>query len=89
MLNHTGIAVLLWHFRMGLNNDDFLSFETRLHLGQWLGILFPGSYWQYFAANGDRLNSQVTKLLHELTKICTIQLYQCSLPDRLTCQTLL
>ena len=33
MLNHTDIAVWLWQFRMGLNNDDFLPFETRLHFG--------------------------------------------------------
>ena len=23
----------LWQFRMGLNNDEFLPFETGLHLG--------------------------------------------------------
>ena len=39
MLNHTGIAVSLWQFRMGLNNDEFLPFETRLHLGYGSGIL--------------------------------------------------
>ena len=33
MLNHTDIAVWLWQFQMGLNNDDFLLFETRLHFG--------------------------------------------------------
>ena len=30
MLNHNGIAVWLWQFRMGLNNDELLPFETSL-----------------------------------------------------------
>ena len=51
---------------------------------------------QYFAANGDRLNSQITKLLHEfisLTHFITIirkfLLSKCDILDRLTCQNLL
>ena len=39
LLNHTGIAVWFWQSRMGLNNDDFLPFATRLHLGEMLGIV--------------------------------------------------
>ena len=28
MLNHTGIAVWLWQFPMGFNDNEFLPFET-------------------------------------------------------------
>ena len=78
MRNHIGIAVWLWQFRMGFYNDECLPFETRLHLGIRLGILFSGSFVykchydssyitkQCFAENGDRLNSKITKLLLEL-----------------------
>ena len=31
--NYTQVTPELWQFRMGLNNDEFLPFETRLHLG--------------------------------------------------------
>ena len=76
MLNHNGIAVWLWQFRMGLNNDELLPFETRLF---WIMARNPVSWIlssvnattihitkQYFAAHLDRLNSQITKVLHEL-----------------------
>ena len=56
--------VLLWQFRMGLNNDKFLPF---LDLNAWKCYKDSSHITkQYFAANGDRLNSQITKLLHEL-----------------------
>ena len=63
---------------MGLNNDEFLPFETRLQLVNvlescFLDLIVCKSHndsshitKQYFVANWDRLNSQITKLLHEL-----------------------
>ena len=58
---------------MGLNNDEVLPFETMARNSvSWLlssvnatAILLT-SPSNIFAANGDRLNSQITKLLHEL-----------------------
>ena len=46
---------------------------------------------QYFTANGDRLNNQITKLMHFMTKRCAFLLSKCSLlaRDHLTCQLLL
>ena len=59
-------------------HDECLPFEPRLHLGEWLKEScfldlivckcnndFSYITKQYFAANGDRLDSQITKSLHE------------------------